>query len=667
MDAAEYEELGQGVRITDPLMQSVDFETKQKRRTNAERVIPKAQDLEARDLPANAQSGTVKHSGNLSASRERLKKAERAVAEAQKPVAKDLSAETQPNTVEPLGDVRPKRKRPAKAGDQVVRKAHELLTEGPPMQIASQPSVAAHSKDSKAETTGLPRRNDVKVKELSRICFHNLQFFRDMCTMGVDNDGAWRWPSGKSHDIGQHQQHVPESEAPSDNMRSDPILDFVSSPKRLAEALAAAAATKLSEDEFDAMQHFLQLQPNSVNQESLDKFTSAFEAFLASEVATSGQPSNRLARPSGPHNATLGLIMHTQTRRGQIGEFWDDESRAISLLARKGFHRDFAFGFDWHWRATTRTEQLGASKRACHATLWPQEQRRLHEDWSKTVLESLPLPILLICGKCPKKSYRKTLSNLARTLQLVISSSITIEIDLDFRPKGLRRIAVYMDHPSATDFSDFEISTRSPQQDASINLCAWLTGRSCDLRMFSSMDVGQWGIGVLDANKMKAYAFIQEEKDFDQLLDEELYPPIWWAWASSYLKKDPTTMLKEGNSVAQAVRIEIIRRKREKIAHIQEYWDGQSIVLNSFKRLTLYTDYNRTPLTVRFPTWAKEWITDSGNVVTLGFSEQGFTVRATKGQIVLSRSREVLSKGANGAGWIEQLEKEILRRVPNPV
>ena len=73
--------------------------------------------------------------------------------------------------------------------------------------------------------------------------------------------------------------------------------------------------------------------------------------FFAAELALTGKSANRLARPSGASDAELGLILHCQSKEGDIGEFWDMENRTIQTLAEKGFSNIFVFGFDWHWRA----------------------------------------------------------------------------------------------------------------------------------------------------------------------------------------------------------------------------------------------------------------------------------------------------------------------------
>ena len=50
------------------------------------------------------------------------------------------------------------------------------------------------------------------------------------------------------------------------------------------------------------------------------------QAFYTAELQESRGPSDRLARPSGPLNADIGVIMHRQSKERAIGECWDIDS-----------------------------------------------------------------------------------------------------------------------------------------------------------------------------------------------------------------------------------------------------------------------------------------------------------------------------------------------------
>ena len=68
--------------------------------------------------------------------------------------------------------------------------------------------------------------------------------------------------------------------------------------------------------------------------------------FYAAEIQESGGPLNRLAAPSGPEGALLGLVMHCQSKEGEIKELWDDKNRSIQMLAKKGLSKECIYGFD---------------------------------------------------------------------------------------------------------------------------------------------------------------------------------------------------------------------------------------------------------------------------------------------------------------------------------
>jgi len=58
----------------------------------------------------------------------------------------------------------------------------------------------------------------------------------------------------------------------------------------------------------------------------------SLRSFYETETSLSQQDPNRLAKPSEPEDAELGVAIHM-------------------LLQDKGLNPDFMFGFDWHWWA----------------------------------------------------------------------------------------------------------------------------------------------------------------------------------------------------------------------------------------------------------------------------------------------------------------------------
>ena len=124
--------------------------------------------------------------------------------------------------------------------------------------------------------------------------------------------------------------------------------------QRIAYLFAEMAKQTFHTSDFEALQYFLNAPLETCNPEDLHReVLEKLRLFYNAELLQSGKPLNKLAAPSGLENAQLGLLMHCQSKAGDIGEFWDMESRSIQMLIEKGLSKDFIFDFDWHWRVET--------------------------------------------------------------------------------------------------------------------------------------------------------------------------------------------------------------------------------------------------------------------------------------------------------------------------
>jgi hypothetical protein len=72
------------------------------------------------------------------------------------------------------------------------------------------------------------------------------------------------------------------------------------------------------------------------------------QQFYDAEIAEWGENPDRLAKPAGPLDADLAIILHNQTEDGPVDGFWDMDSPTIQGLNRKGFNAQFTFCYDWH-------------------------------------------------------------------------------------------------------------------------------------------------------------------------------------------------------------------------------------------------------------------------------------------------------------------------------
>jgi len=77
-----------------------------------------------------------------------------------------------------------------------------------------------------------------------------------------------------------------------------------------------------------------------------ERLEQRLEDFRSSEGQLSGENDNRLAAPSGPEDAALGVILHIQSEDDTIGPLWNKDNATISLINRKGLNSSFAFGYD---------------------------------------------------------------------------------------------------------------------------------------------------------------------------------------------------------------------------------------------------------------------------------------------------------------------------------
>jgi hypothetical protein len=229
----------------------------------------------------------------------------------------------------------------------------------------------------------------------------------------------------------------------------------------IASLFAEEAEKSLTITEFKDLLHFLNNYISYDAQQLHQLVVEKLNAFYIAEVQESSKPRNRLAAPSGPENANLGLIMHCQSKEGEIGPFWDMESLSIQSLAQKGLSVKFMYGFNWHWRAETSARGRGG----CSTNYWTKALRNLHDTLSSDLLEILPLPLLIVARGCARMLYCKTLSTRAQRVEIVLASNFTIEFNLDFTPSGLTCITTYIPHPSASffpveKFKQFSISIR---------------------------------------------------------------------------------------------------------------------------------------------------------------------------------------------------------------
>lgn len=272
-----------------------------------------------------------------------------------------------------------------------------------------------------------------------------------------------------------------------DNIEQPKSQALPSSGSSVAMQFAAAATTVLNQSEQRQLEHHFNVRPFAMPSDGLEKqMSQLLEDFSIAEMTQSGLSRTGLARPAGPVNAALGLVLHMQTRKdGKDVEmsqpFWDMDNATIRLLQIKGLSEQSIFAFDWHWRAAN----LVRGRSNCITTTWKKSLRDLHDKVSLDILDLLPLPFLILAGACPAAQLSKTFSGHTQRVEVPLTQDCTLAFDLLFGSNGLRRIIGYVDHPSAWYFSPNLFCVFSTRLDAMFDLFMWIVGHEHDPSSFS--------------------------------------------------------------------------------------------------------------------------------------------------------------------------------------
>ena len=319
-------------------------------------------------------------------------------------------------------------------------------------------------------------------------------------------------------------------------------------PERFLTIFAQAASEILTAHEIERLvASFQYMQETQSDTAHLHQFVNQrVQRFYGEEVSLSGNSRERLAAPSGPPDAELGILMHCQTKDGQIGPFWDVQNQSISALHQKGLSPDFAFGFDLHWRAGV----VGRQNKGCPAVKWPPAVRRLHEDLTSDLLKDLPFHLLLVMGSCPKEFHRRATGK-DKLLQISIAPFLEVDMVLEVRPGGSCRITTYMPHPAHVLFNKSTSSDSCAILDSVISFYLWLLNRNYSRGSFARL-AEEIPSGVPNGapfHRLSAYRM--EEKSLGRILLEHEYDRSFWLWAGKFLGEDPADALRRGESVVE--------------------------------------------------------------------------------------------------------------------
>ena len=319
------------------------------------------------------------------------------------------------------------------------------------------------------------------------------------------------------------------------------------SPERFSAVFAQAAANVLTAYEINQLVATLRSAPETKN-DYLQQFVDLrVEQFHRDEPSLSDNPRDRLAVPSGPANAELGLMMHCQTKDWQIGSFWDDQNQTIYALQQKGLSSEFTFGFDLHWRAGLP----GRQNRGCPAAKWQSTVRRIHDELTLHLLNNLPFHLLLVAGSCPK-SFHRRVSGEGRPIRLSLAPAIEVDSVVEVYPGGCCRITIYIPHPAHVLYNKPTSLASCMILDSVISFYLWLLNKDYNSNSFARLaeDMPHGVPNGTPFHRLSAYRV--EEKSCGRILEEHEYERPFWLGIAKFLEANPADLLRRGKSVVEA-------------------------------------------------------------------------------------------------------------------
>lgn len=337
------------------------------------------------------------------------------------------------------------------------------------------------------------------------------------------------------------------------------------------------------------------------------------------------------------------------------------------------------FGYDWHWRAEISAHGRGTS---CPAKQWTSSQRILHDAMSCDLLELLPLPLLIVAGSCPSINYRKTLSTMARSVEVPIMPNLVIPFNLDFRADGLRRIAACIDHPSSLYFNPKRPVGYTIAQDAAVNFFSWLAGRDCEeLTFLKKRNQHQRGVPG-SAPLALLWAYVRKERILNRNLYKNEFDIGFWTWSHTFLKENPEDVLRQGHSIVTKITQELQNRRRVTLNEphnvtkmgirnrginanrykydTKEYWDTCNVRIGKNGDLRIHVSSELPALKLRLGKSISSKVQEANNL-TIHFTDQGLSLKVAE-QVIYNRSRERLLRLSVGLQWAHQFDKELLRK-----
>ncbi|OAP60118.1 hypothetical protein AYL99_05120 [Fonsecaea erecta] len=135
---------------------------------------------------------------------------------------------------------------------------------------------------------------------------------------------------------------------------------------------------------------------------------------------------------------------------------------------------------------------------------------------SHRLLEILPLPFLVVGGRCAKKHYQEGRKHLAKVLNVKLSGNTSIGFEILFEDQSVRRITAFVDHPVASMFNPNATAQYSLRLDAGLNFMMWLLGLPHDERSFTETGA-KFQKGIPDSAPLKeVHEYVKMETNLNR-------------------------------------------------------------------------------------------------------------------------------------------------------
>ena len=179
----------------------------------------------------------------------------------------------------------------------------------------------------------------------------------------------------------------------------------------------------------------------------------------------------------------------------------------------------------------------------------------MHDKLSADVHALLPIPSSVASRECARmQSERAPIQGKRSLLTVPVLPGTNLDFDLRFNAGKMKRMTVFIHHPTIAFFGRPASANHSVRIDAALTFLLWLLRKEHDRCAFQKLS--SWhrrGFPPLVAPIGEILHHSQLEKAGQGILTTDAYTVGFWFGAEGFLQVSPTTILESGKSVVAAV------------------------------------------------------------------------------------------------------------------